>query len=110
MATEIQKNIFVLGDYMSDGRAAVIMRDSTDFKSEEFFFVPRQDQLQDMLGPYPGNYVLFKRWTEELEFENGNPISKLQTFTSMEQLWLAFVMKDKYNKEWNGEDWVSNAE
>jgi hypothetical protein len=25
---------------------------------------------------------------------------------SPEQLWLAFVMKEKYNKVWNGEDWV----
>ena len=25
---------------------------------------------------------------------------------SMEQLWLAFVMKDKYKKVWNGEDWI----
>ena len=27
-------------------------------------------------------------------------------FTSMEQLWLAFVMKEKYNKTWDGSDWV----
>lgn len=28
--------------------------------------------------------------------------------TSMEQLWLAFVMKEKFNKVWNGQDWVTN--
>jgi len=27
-------------------------------------------------------------------------------FTSMEQLWLAFVMNEKYNKVWNGKDWM----
>ena len=26
-------------------------------------------------------------------------------FDSMEQLWLAFVMKKKYGKVWNGEEW-----
>jgi len=26
-------------------------------------------------------------------------------FNSMEQLWLAFVMKEKFDKVWNGEDW-----
>jgi len=26
-------------------------------------------------------------------------------FTSMEQLWLAFVMKERHNKVWNGESW-----
>jgi len=24
----------------------------------------------------------------------------------MEQLWLAFVMKEKHNKTWNGKDWI----
>ncbi len=27
-------------------------------------------------------------------------------FTSMEQLWLAFVMKEKYGKVWDGGEWV----
>ena len=26
-------------------------------------------------------------------------------FKSMEQLWLAFVMYEKYQKKWNGSDW-----
>ena len=29
---------------------------------------------------------------------------------SMEQLWLMFVMKEKYNKEWNGKDWEAKSE
>ena len=27
-------------------------------------------------------------------------------FTSMEQLWLAFCMSEKYNKVWEGEQWI----
>ncbi len=30
-----------------------------------------------------------------------------KSFTSMEQLWLAFVMKEKYNKVWDGEEWIN---
>ena len=26
---------------------------------------------------------------------------------TMEQLWLVFVMHEKYNKEWSGEEWIS---
>ncbi len=28
------------------------------------------------------------------------------TYTSMEQLWLAFVMKELYSKQWNGNNWI----
>jgi len=27
-------------------------------------------------------------------------------FKTMEQLWLAFVMKERFGKTWNGEDWI----
>lgn len=30
-------------------------------------------------------------------------------FTTVRQLWLAFVMEEKYNKVWDGEKWVSLA-
>jgi hypothetical protein len=36
-------------------------------------------------------------------YENRNRLIQPE---SWEQLWLAFVMKEKYNKVWNGEDWV----
>ena len=28
---------------------------------------------------------------------------------TQEQLWLAFIMKEKYNKVWNGEDWIKEV-
>ena len=30
-----------------------------------------------------------------------------KTFTSMEQLWLGFVMEQLYQKRWDGSDWVA---
>ena len=75
-------------------------------------WLPRQDQLQEMIDWF--------KYTK-LDFCNGtNKAYKLMLWVtlespgsywihgnSMEQLWLAFVMKEKYNKVWNGEDWVS---
>jgi len=31
-------------------------------------------------------------------------------FTSMEQIWLAYVMFNNYQKQWNGKDWINENE
>lgn len=68
------------------------------------FWLPRQDQLQDMIKTIFAWEKLnqFNCWFDEevltrgiLQFDN----------SSFEQLWLAFVMKEKYNKTWNGKGW-----
>jgi hypothetical protein len=58
-------------------------------KSSKCVWLPRQDQLQEMYGTFQECSV------------NGGVV------TSMEQLWLAFVMKEKHNKVWNGNDWIN---
>lgn len=71
-------------------------------------WLPRQDQLQEMvsvpIGTFNDNF-----WTilEDLR-DWGHNYAEFQQWIplSMEQLWLAFVMNEKYNKVWNGEDWV----
>lgn len=65
-------------------------------------WLPRQDQLQEMLGKNDLNNLesAFHEW-RHWNFLNG-----YQKFTSMEQLWLGFVIKDKYNKVWDGDDWI----
>ncbi len=69
-------------------------------------WLPRQDQLQEMSqfsGGLPNQLWNFNefcfpdRWNFD-EYTSG--------FTSMEQLWLAFVMKEKYGKVWTGK-WVT---
>jgi hypothetical protein len=30
-------------------------------------------------------------------------------YDTYEQLWLAFVMKEKYNKKWNGKEWIKQS-
>ena len=73
----------------------------------------RQDQLQDILGyeefsSYPVSHLLIKlnefystlNWWEGKDGDGGN--------ITWEQLWLAFVMKEKHNKVWDGKEWLKN--
>lgn len=75
------------------------------YKLEDVVWLPRQDQLQEMIvkvvdyettAELEGKFHKFLVWLDEWDF------------ASMEQLWLAFVMKEKYNKSWNGKEWVEN--
>ena len=40
---------------------------------------------------------------------NGEGKKYFLQFSSFEQLWLVFVMKEKYGKTWNGQDWVKEG-
>lgn len=91
------------------------------FTGDELIWLPRQDQLQGMLLTSDVDFVellehfywswaAYKTdekypWREYIEDEDKGKI--LADFASMEQLWLAFVMKEKFNKIWNGEDWIN---
>src|SRR5208337_398107 len=63
----------------------------------EKIFLPRQDQLQKMI-----NTDWFDSFRGLLWFYQ---VSSMKNIHSMEQLWLAFVMMEKYKKVWNDEDW-----
>jgi len=78
-------------------------------------WLPRQDQLQEMhRGHLPDG--MFNNLMDDC-YGNWH-IDKLREFyrqciheqkwivPSWEQLWLAFVMKEKYNKVWNGDEWI----
>jgi len=84
-----------------------------DFSDNKYaIWLPRQDQLQKMIGDIPldllssiacfsftdlriKNHLISRRFFDTYAFH----------FTSFEQLWLAFAMKEKYNKVWDGNDW-----
>jgi len=65
--------------------------------------LPRQDQLQPMIYErgYNNYYYHHKHFTDFM-----NKDENFSKFLTYEQLWLAFVMHEKYNKKWNGEEWV----
>jgi len=72
-------------------------------------WLPRQDQLQEMLFPdiTNMNWILNKliEFSGLRGIESDSNVYYAKRFNSMEQLWLAYVMKEKYNKAWNGKDW-----
>ncbi len=87
---------------------------------EDGFVVWYQDQLQEMIAVKHGlkdwfcwvctmsNFNSFCNWYIESEADSEWKCYKEKReykMPSMEQLWLAFVMKEKYNKTWNGTDW-----
>ena len=72
-----------------------------------WLWLPHQDQLQEMLNykektSYPVSHMIkhideFYSTMRYWEQDAGD--------ITMEQLWLAFVMKEKYNKTWGGNEW-----
>ncbi len=68
-------------------------------------WLPRQDQLQEIVVSesknWEGVFGDFLYFYQDVDMRN---------IKSMEQLWLAFVMKEKYNKVWddNKEEWRKN--
>jgi len=67
-------------------------------------WLPRQDQLQEMvIEKYATS------WDLAIAFSNvlmGNNASYFDKFDSMEKLWLAFVLLEKYKKKLKEGDWV----
>jgi hypothetical protein len=74
---------------------------------EIYTWLPRQDQLQEIVFREPNPFIMLGRIFNFVRrnFQQGDEdLKKLST--TWEQLWLAFVMKEKFNKTWNGEDWA----
>jgi len=120
--------VYIVGN---DGEHDVDIEDEEDIKEGGFVWLPRQDQLQEMVC---GNldecldalhefalYQCFEPalWEDCREdfFKNSDNSflasphvcivkDEIKKFTSMEQLWLGLVMKEKYHKKWDGENWI----
>ena len=73
-------------------------------KTIKAVWLPRQDQLQEMVIE---NYAT--PWDLAIAFSNGlmgENASYFEKFDSMEKLWLAFIMLEKYKKKLNEGEWV----
>jgi hypothetical protein len=76
------------GEWVVDARAPMPKDDTPLF---------RQDQLQEMVADGPDYHLYrFPLFTKTI------PPGILK---SMEQYWLAYVMKTEYGKVWNGDEW-----
>ncbi|OFY39626.1 MAG: hypothetical protein A2Z69_00325 [Bacteroidetes bacterium RBG_13_44_24] len=69
----------------------------------KIWWLPRQDELQGMIAKHgEKSFALLEMlWNWWIKSENCVGYCE-----SLEQLWLAFVMKEKFGKVWNGEDWI----
>jgi len=95
--------VFILCDYDSEGGHFHLEPNHID-KSIEIW-LPRQDQLQEMVGGTSlWKIVSIHRHCHLIDTHVPSASS------SMEQLWLAFVMKEKYDKTWDGKDWIPRGE
>lgn len=84
--------------YDTDGFAG---QECDDVPLTPFLWLLRQDQLQEMIGSFEDCLNLIDRWDAENALGYDYP-----DVTSMEQLWIALVMEEKYNKVWNGDNWI----
>jgi len=91
----------------SDGQNSHITS-AKDIMKKENTWLPRQDQLQKIVDKqyftieWYNGVTLYLPFAATVCFDNPKHCKQ---FTSMEQLWLAFVMKEKYDKFWDGKDW-----
>ena len=68
-------------------------------------WLPRQDQLQEMINTDDALWRTGRLARMFYEFiQNWGVITYIP---SMEQSWLAFIMSEKYGKDWDGNDWIS---
>ena len=70
-------------------------------------FLPRQDQLQEMVSDQLNMLLHFGYFV--FSVDGGRHLHIKRTVgepdPTMEQLWLAFVQKENHNKVWDGEEW-----
>ncbi len=112
-AEEIQERwTWIKGDVFADEINQIhilesgghIMLMGTHFP-EGYIWLPRQDQLQEIVDYDNNPYVLNSEFMDFINVENEIMCAPREPImNSMEQLWLAFVMKEKYNKKWNNKE------
>jgi hypothetical protein len=109
-----------IGDYVS---IAYICQQDLFYselpESDNYVWLPRQDQLQKILANYYSEqdgmvysshyikvaFIDFKAWLDKQYLNKPFVCVPTNCFDSGEKLWLAFVMKQKYNKEWRNDSW-----
>ena len=77
-----------------------------DYNEEiNFIWLPRQDQLQEIVGSSSYNtfYELVQEMTMYEFLDSWKPVKDED---SIEMIWLHYVMLKKYNKTWHDENWV----
>ena len=125
-AGEIQKqfkfkmgDLFIHTDYLKTKHYIVLDESIVSssvintYKKEGAIWLPTQEQLQEILQYYYqcNSKIEGLQWGDSI---NLFMLKRLYDFAvknkyivyDINYLWLAFVMKEKYHKVWNGKDWI----
>lgn len=89
--------VFILGDWETRNHIAE--------NRSLYVWLPRLDQLQKMIDWTQWELTITKKDVIEMRFAgiSGNFGNGAVSGETMEQIWLAFVMKEKYGKVWEPE-------
>lgn len=129
-AEEIQKHQLKADDYFA------YLSDEGEYKVLVFqryrplnrgecakIFLARQDQLQEILSKYYASemgmvetvsfikqvFLDFAQWLNQQYEDHPFVCVPTNCFSTGEQLWLAFVMQECWDKVWNGQEWAKKA-
>ena len=122
-AKEIQKSISSAGNWHSYGNSEAVVSSQGSFYTLQnggWVWLPRQDQLQEMInGSWQSKLARLDIFcdppTPEIIKAHEKIYQKvlarhkyINNFTSFEQLWLAFVMHERYEKYWSEseKEWI----
>jgi hypothetical protein len=114
---QISHAAYDVGDFYFEGRDARSQRPKFILAPAELAgkernignlttWLPRQDQLQEKLGDFSHQCEIMREYLLKEALMEAFTSSSKGKLTTMEQIWLTLVIKEKYGKVWNGEDWV----
>lgn len=88
------------GEYNEDGLEYI---DDT----ARLIWLPRQDQFQEMIeGTAPAVLMAFANEAFDRDHDWIEVIAPYKALASMEQMWLCYVMSERYQRRWTGEEWA----
>ena len=79
-----------------------------DKEYRKVIWLPTQEDLQNMIN-MDFDQCASSFWDFMSTGEWADVHCEVDKFKSWEQLWLCFVMKENYNKIWNGKDWIKEG-
>ena len=91
--------------YSKDKKHVFILSESSFINTiekylEKFTWLPTQEQLQEMVKKRHIYYLIKDFQIFQVKHTVGLHIG------NMNELWLAFVMYEEYNKIWTGKEWI----
>lgn len=102
-----------IGDLFWKGKKYLMIPEACSYVTEimfepedNFIWLPTQEQLQEMISNNWYDVFCKFLWWHSEDDKNSEEFKSM--FTSMNEVWLAFVIEEKYHKIWNGKEWEGN--